>query len=45
MYNSISKTELLYNKSDPIDKLNIEDAINLMVYEQKEAVIEVEKSS
>lgn len=39
------KTENLYNKSKPIDQLNLTDGINLMVNEQKNAVTEVKKSS
>ena len=38
------KTELLYQKSKPIDHLSMSDAIMLMVNEQKEAVLEVVKS-
>ena len=45
MNNIIPKTELLYKKSKPIDKLNIIDGINLMVDEQKKAAIEVKKST
>jgi len=41
----IPKTELLYQKSKPIDQLNIIDGINLMVNEQKKATEEVKKSS
>jgi N-acetylmuramic acid 6-phosphate etherase len=45
MNNIIPKTELLYKKSKPIDKLNIIDGINLMVDEQKKAATEVKKST
>ena len=44
MVNNIPKTELLYQKSKPIDQLNIIDGINLMVDEQKKAATEVKKS-
>tara|TARA_A100001015_G_C15025528_1_gene730284 strand:- start:647 stop:1399 length:753 start_codon:yes stop_codon:yes gene_type:complete len=39
------KTEHLYKKSDPIDQLNIEDGITLMIKEQKKAALEVKKST
>ena len=39
----IPKTELLYQKSIPIDQLNIIDGINLMVDEQKNAALAVKK--
>ena len=45
MNNIIPKTELLYQKSKPIDQLNIIDGIKLMVDEQKKAAMEVKKSS
>jgi len=45
MNNYISKTELLYRKSRPIDELKIVDGISLMIKEQKNAVKEVKKSS
>ena len=38
-----SKTELLYQKSEPIDQINLIDGIHLMVDEQKKAAIEVKK--
>ena len=44
MDNITPKTELLYQKSKPIDQLSIIDGINLMVNEQKQAAIEVKKS-
>ena len=37
----IPKTELLYQKSKPIDQLSISEAITLMVIEQKKAAVEV----
>ena len=37
------KTELLYQKSKPIDQLNLIDGIHLMIDEQKKAAIEVKK--
>lgn len=40
----IPKTELLYQKSKPIDQLSISEAITLMVIEQKKAAVEVIKS-
>jgi len=43
MNNYISKTELLYKKSKPIDQLNTIEAIKLLVNEQKQAAIEVKK--
>jgi N-acetylmuramic acid 6-phosphate etherase len=45
MNKTISKTELLYKKSKPIDQLNILDGINLMVNEQIKAGSEVKKSA
>jgi N-acetylmuramic acid 6-phosphate etherase len=45
MSENIPKTELFYKKSKPIDLLNIEDAIHLMIEEQKKASLEVKKSS
>jgi len=39
------KTELLYYKSKPIDKLSIKDSINLFVDEQKKSAEAVKKSS
>ena len=38
MSENIPKTELFYKKSKPIDQLNIEDAIYLMIEEQKKHV-------
>ena len=38
------KTELLYDKSKPIDHLSVIDGITLMVKEQKEAAIAVSKA-
>jgi N-acetylmuramic acid 6-phosphate etherase len=45
MSENISKTELLYKKSKPIDHLTISDAILLMADEQKKASIEVRKAA
>ena len=45
MSENISKTELLYPKSKPIDVLNVSDAISLMIEEQKNAVLEVKAAS
>ena len=45
MSKNIPKTELLYNKSTPIDQLSTEDAINLMIYEQKNASLTVKQAS
>ena len=41
----IPKTEFLYQKSDFIDQLNLEDAIDLIIAEQKESALEVLKSA
>lgn len=43
MENNLSKTERLYQKTVPIDHLNIIDGINLMIREQKEAATSVKK--
>ena len=45
MDQSISKTECVFQKSKPIDKLNVFDGITLMVEEQKKAALEVKKVS
>ena len=45
MHDNISKTELLYPQSKPVDHLTISDGIMLMVNEQKKAAIEVRKAS
>lgn len=45
MNKNIPLTELLYQKSKPIDQLNIFDGIALMIDEQKNAAIEVKKAS
>lgn len=45
MEDNIPKTELLYKKSKPIDRLNCRDAISLMIEEQKNASLEVKKAS
>ena len=39
----MSKTELLYTKSDPVDHLPTNSAINLFIEEQKKAAVEVQK--
>ena len=44
MDNITLKTELVYKKSKPIDKLNTFDGIKLMISEQKQAAINVEQS-
>lgn len=44
MKKSIPKTELLYKKKLPVDKLELIDGINLMIDEQKKAALEVKKS-
>ena len=44
MSQNIPKTELLYQKSNPIDHLSMSDGIMLMVNEQKKAALEVRKS-
>jgi N-acetylmuramic acid 6-phosphate etherase len=41
----IAKTELLYQKSKPIDKLSLKDGINLIVNEQKNAARDVRKAA
>ncbi len=45
MSENTPKTELLYKKSTPIDQLSTEDAINLMINEQKHAALAVKKAS
>jgi N-acetylmuramic acid 6-phosphate etherase len=45
MDQNIPKTECIFQKSIPIDKLNIFDGITLMVEEQKKAALEVKKAS
>ena len=45
MSQNIPKTELLYKKSKPIDKLSLSDGITLMTKEQKNASLEVKKAS
>ena len=41
----IAKTELLYQKSKPIDQLSLIDGINLIVDEQKNAAIDVKRAA
>ena len=45
MNQNIPKTECVFQKSKPIDELNISDGIALMVEEQKKAALEVKKVS
>jgi N-acetylmuramic acid 6-phosphate etherase len=45
MSKNIPKTELLYKKNKPLDQLSISDGISLMIQEQKNAALEVKKSS
>ena len=45
MSQNIPKTELLYQKSKPVDHLSISDGISLMIQEQKNAALEVKKAS
>ena len=44
MSENIPKTELLYKKSKPIDKLSLSEGIALMTEQQKNASIEVKKA-
>ena len=45
MFQNIPKTELLYQKSKPIDQLSVSEGISLMVEEQKKASLEVHKAA
>ena len=45
MFQNIPKTELLYQKSKPIDQLTVSEGISLMVEEQKKASSEVYKAA
>lgn len=45
MSKNIPKTELLYKKSKPIDKLSISEGISLMIKEQRNASFKVKKAS
>lgn len=45
MNKNITRTELLFQKSKPIDQLSVFEGITLMVNEQKKAAIEVKKAS
>jgi len=45
MCKNIPKTELLFQKSKPIDKLSTTEGISLMIEEQKNASIQVKKAS
>ena len=44
MSKNIPKTELLYQKSKPIDHLSLFDGLSLMIKEQKKAALEVKRS-
>ena len=44
MSKNIPKTELLYQKSKPIDHLSLFDGISLMINEQKDAALKVKRS-
>ena len=44
MSKNIPKTELLYEKSKPIDHLSLFDGLSLMIKEQKNAALEVKRS-
>ena len=44
MSKNIPKTELLYQKSKPIDRLSTFDGLSLMIKEQKDGALEVKKS-
>ena len=44
MSKNIPKTELLYQKSKPIDHLSFSDGLSLMIKEQKNAALEVKRS-
>ena len=44
MFKNIPKTELLYQKSKPIDHLSLFDGLSLMIKEQKDAALEVKRS-
>lgn len=45
MDKNIPQTELLYQKSKPIDRLSFAEAISLMIKEQKKAASDVKKAS
>ena len=44
MSKNTPKTELLYQKSKPIDRLSLSHGLSLMIKEQKDAALEVKKS-
>ena len=44
MSKNTPKTELLYQKSKPIDHLNLSDGLSLMIKEHKNAALEVKRS-
>ena len=44
MFKNTPKTELLYQKSKPIDHLSLFDGLFLMIKEQKNAALEVKRS-
>tara|TARA_B100000242_G_C43053446_1_gene492396 strand:+ start:1803 stop:2561 length:759 start_codon:yes stop_codon:yes gene_type:complete len=45
MSKNIPKTELLYQKSKPIDHLSLFDGLSLMIKEHKDAALEVKRST
>ncbi|OUU24564.1 MAG: hypothetical protein CBB97_11470 [Candidatus Endolissoclinum sp. TMED37] len=45
MNKNIPKTELLYKKSEPIDKISTTEAISLMIVEQRSASVDLKKAS
>ena len=44
MFKNTPKTELLYQKSKPIDHLSLSHGLSLMIKEQKDAALEVKRS-
>ena len=44
MFKNTPKTELLYQKSKPIDHLSLSQGLSLMIKEQKDAALEVKRS-
>ena len=44
MFKNTPKTELLYQKSKPIDHLSLSNGLSLMIKEQKDAALEVKRS-
>ena len=43
MFKNTPKTELLYQKSKPIDHLSLSHGLSLMIKEQKDAALEVKR--